>query len=484
MKKHRYYYWGQVESDGSPVIINRDLFLHHAHILGNSGTGKSAMRLSPLVEQTIGFGDTSLIFIDLKGDKLENLAACYAAQAELKSRTGAEIPIRVLTLEQGMPSHVFNPFLTTGFKKLSLSDRVSLITEPLGLFHGITYGPGHYSAMNAATVRECLTANPSASSLHELYSGLMEQASDAESYVGSLRPNEYIQVAETILSLAECNVLNVTPKTSDSKEALECQIDLASAFQTPAIYYFHLTSVVSPFVAQMVGRLVLKYLLIAAKTAPRNTRVQVVIDEFQRMIADNLDIVFQQARGLDISLVLANQSLGDLRNAGPVLLSAIEGNCNIRQWLSTTTLEDIEHLKGLFGCYKEEHVTVTESENSSSVSTTLRDEPRITTTDLHQISSDPFLSVTQIRGEREGFANYSGVPFVMRNNFHIDERGYNERLKLQWPTDLPGMMTVCDLPVAPRTIKPVHKKRLKRSQAPASTTPAEHDKKLYEDLFV
>ena len=35
-----YYYWGRVAADGSPVIINRDLFLQHAHILGNSGSWK------------------------------------------------------------------------------------------------------------------------------------------------------------------------------------------------------------------------------------------------------------------------------------------------------------------------------------------------------------------------------------------------------------------------------------------------------------
>jgi hypothetical protein len=41
-------------------------------------------------------------------------------------------------------------------------------------------------------------------------------------------------------------------------------------------------------------------------------------------------------------MVIANQSLGDLQDVGQVLLSAIEGNCAIRQWLSVTTKNDIE----------------------------------------------------------------------------------------------------------------------------------------------
>tara|TARA_R110002073_G_scaffold149534_14_gene303339 strand:+ start:1637 stop:1936 length:300 start_codon:yes stop_codon:yes gene_type:complete len=82
----KYYHWGCVAAGDSPIIMNRDLFLEHTHILGNSGAGKTSMRLTPLLDQTIGFGDTSLIFIDLKGDKLENLAACFAAKEELKVR--------------------------------------------------------------------------------------------------------------------------------------------------------------------------------------------------------------------------------------------------------------------------------------------------------------------------------------------------------------------------------------------------------------
>ncbi len=485
MSNRGYYYWGRVAADNAPIIINRDLFLEHAHILGNSGTGKSSMRLAPLVEQSIGFGDTSLIFIDLKADKLENLAACVAAKEELKHRTGKDIPIRVFTLELGKSSHIFNPFLTGGLNNLSFIDRVSLITEPLGLFYGLLYGQGHFSAKNSATVRECLTANPSITSFHELYSAMMAQAGDWSSYIGSQHRNDYIQVAETVLSLASCNVLNVTPATPHSQEALENQIDLAAAFQTPAIYYFHLTSATSPFLAQVVGRLVIKYLLIAAKSAFRRTKVQIVIDEFQQMISDNLDIVFQQARGLEIAMVIANQSMGDLGNVGPVLLSAIEGNCAIRQWLSVTTKVDIEHLEKLFGTYKKLLVTTTESTNGSSISRTPRDEPRITVSDLHQISNDPSLSVTQIKGERGGFAQYRGMPFVVRNAFHISEKEYLEnRLGFQWPTDLPGMTAVSELPIPPTpTIKKQGTSRSKRNREEGTVTSKQVQKDL-DDLFV
>jgi hypothetical protein len=480
---NRYYYWGRVEADGSPVVIQRNLFWEHVHVLGNSGSGKSSMRLAPLVEQTIGFGDTSLIFIDLKGDKLENLAACMAAQKELKQRTGQEMPIRVFTLENGKQSHVFNPFLTSGLENLSQTDRVNLITETLSLFYGIDYARGHFSAKNTATVREISAAILSIRTFHELYSTLVGLAADPTTYIGSQHRNEYIGVAETILSIASCSAINVSETNAVDSEVLDSHIDLAKAFQTPSIYYFYLPTVTSPFVAQTIGRLVVKYLLVAAKSQPRKNRVQVVIDEFQRMIADNLEVVLQQARGFDIGLVLANQSLGDLKACGPVLLNAIEGNCAIRQWLSVTAAEDLDHLAKLFGTQKELVQSETASSYGKSVTTTVRDAPRITTTDLHCVSSNPFLSVTKINGERNGYAQYRGAPFVVRNSFHITSDEYDERLKFSWPSDLPGMVQVSELPMPALPIPADKKKRgaIPRDRKDIPNTPI--DSRPFDDLF-
>lgn len=479
----KYYYWGRVEADGSPVIISRELFWEHAHILGNSGSGKSSMRLAPLVEQTIGFGDTSLVFIDLKADKLENLAACIAAQFELKKRTGQEIPIHVFTLEKGKKSHAFNPFQTSGIANLSQTDRVNLITEPLSLFYGVDYARWHFSAKNIATIRELLVANPSIRSFHQLYTTLTELAANPETYIGSQHRNEYIGVAEAILALASCNVTNVNDASAVDSEVLDSQIDLAEAFQAPAIYYFHLPTVTSPFVAQTIGRLVVKYLLIAAKSKARKNRVQVVIDEFQRMIADNLEVVMQQARGFDIGLVIANQSLGDLKACGPVLLNAIEGNCAIRQWLSVTAAEDLEHLAKLFGTHKEMVSSETTNSNGKSITTTVRDVPRITTTDLHRVSSNPFLSVTKIKGERNGYAQYQGAPFVVRNSFHITSEEYERRLAFSWPSDLPGMVEVSELPLPSLPVQADRKRRGATPQSARVSKSVPTDQRPFDDVF-
>ena len=66
-------YLGRVVEDGSPVLVPREVFREHAHGLGDSGSGKTAMFLSPLIEQLVRGGECSVIVLDLKADSLELL---------------------------------------------------------------------------------------------------------------------------------------------------------------------------------------------------------------------------------------------------------------------------------------------------------------------------------------------------------------------------------------------------------------------------
>ncbi|TWU37513.1 TraM recognition site of TraD and TraG [Novipirellula aureliae] len=469
------YFWGAVEVDSSPILIHRSLFSEHAHILGSTGSGKTALRLAPIIEQTIGFGDMSLFIIDLKADKLEQLASCYATRDRMKSETGIDVPIKVFTTEQGDLSHVFNPLITDGWKRFSIADRTSVVCETLGLYYGADFGRGHFSAINADVIQACFNANPSAESFAELYETLCDLAGTSSSAIGQMRRTEYTHVAQLLQKLASCNVLNATAARVANKAAIENRINLAEAFQTPGIYYFHLPSTTSPVLAPAIARLVTKFLLIAAKSAKRDKKVQVIIDEFQRMMSESLDNTFQLARSHDINLIIANQSIGDLRAKGDRLINAIETNCAIRQWLSVTSVNDLEMVGKLFGTHKEVHKSETQSRNGTSVQRSLRDAPRITITDLQQISDDPFLSVTKITGVRDGYSKYRGVPFVVRNQFHISGKEYERRRDFVWPTDLPGMMMVEELSLPTIAIKA---KKAKPDR------PIDNDTDDLADLFV
>lgn len=68
--QERSHLWlGTVPRYDYPVLLDLDVLREHAHILGDSGSGKTALGLAPLVAQLIRRGDCSVIILDLKGDR-------------------------------------------------------------------------------------------------------------------------------------------------------------------------------------------------------------------------------------------------------------------------------------------------------------------------------------------------------------------------------------------------------------------------------
>src|SRR5262245_15374504 len=53
---------------GEPILLALKLLQEHLWVTGGSGSGKSALILAPLIAQIIRRRDTSLVFIDQKGD--------------------------------------------------------------------------------------------------------------------------------------------------------------------------------------------------------------------------------------------------------------------------------------------------------------------------------------------------------------------------------------------------------------------------------
>jgi hypothetical protein len=76
------------------------------------------------------------------------------------------------------------------------------------------------------------------------------------------------------------------------------------------------------------------------------------------------------------------------------------------------------------------------------------------------------------------------VPFVVRNSFHINEEDYGKRLELQWPSELPGMTSVAELPIPPT---PIFNKQVKSSSKPnreVEAVTSDADQKAMDDMFV
>ncbi len=434
-------YLGRVVADGSPVLVPRTVFQEHAHGLGDSGAGKTSLFLCPLIEQLVRGGDCSVIVLDLKADTLELLATLQAAAEAARRERKLPLPLKVFS-NQAKQSLAFNPMTQPFWSQFDLLTRTDILCGATGLTYGTDYGAGYYSSANGAILYHTLKTFPETSTFHDLAEAIGTVISTAQKR--DLNPEirkAGVHVQEVMKRLAACEPLNITASSGHAAEVVEQAIDLTQVFREPQLLYFHLSATLSPSGAPEIARLVNYMLLAAATQTERKHPVFLVVDEFQRMVASNLEFMLQLARSMGVGVILANQSMADLNKGTTNLIPAIEANCRLRQWFAVSSSEDQKRLiesSGLAIDYERSRSVTTNSDGRQSVSHSATEKvvSRLTSNDVSLTSDHPFQSILRIsRGA--GYAQYGGFPVTVESEFHISQQEYNRRRKLPWP-ELPG----------------------------------------------
>ncbi|MFO0979118.1 MAG: type IV secretion system DNA-binding domain-containing protein [Planctomycetaceae bacterium] len=433
-------YFGRVVYDGSPVLVPRSVFDEHAHAVGASGSGKTSLFLCPIIEQ-LANGECSVIVLDLKADTLELLATLAAAAERLRAG-GRDIPLKYFSNQSSCPTFAFNPMTQRFWDSLDLQAKTDMLCAANGLDYGNGYGAGYFSSANSAVLHHALKAFPHVRTFRELAECIGTVITTAKKR--DLHPEirkAGVHVQEVIKRLAGCDPLNVTPQSGYPGAVTANAIDLTEPFLTPQLMYFHLSATLSPSGAAEIARLVTYMLLAASTPTQRKHKVYLVIDEFQRIVANNLEYMLQLARSMGVGIILANQSMEDLKKGTTNLIPAIEANCRLRQWFSVSCSEDRERLIRSGG----ETVDVTKSvstgsnsDGTSNTSTTSSEMlvPRITMNDILLMSDHPFQSILQI-ARSSGYAQFGGFPVIIESGYHISQEEYQRRCRMTWP-ETPG----------------------------------------------
>ena len=437
--ERRSIYRGRNAADGSPVLVHRKVFSEHAHFLGDAGGGKTSLGLMPTIEQLLADGNCSVIVVDLKADSLELMATLEAAAAATRTRTGITIPVKHFTNQTGLATYSLNPLMQPYWQDLELYMRTDILCGALGLTYGPDYGQGYYGSANAAGLHYTLKSYPEASTFRQLADAMGYLIAGAKQQ--DLHPEikkAGVHVQEVIKRLASFDALNVACPTGDSPYA----IDLAEVFTKPQAIYFHLSSSLAPGSSPEIARLVVYLLLCAASRVERRHPVYLVVDEFQRMVASNVEYMLQLARSMGVGIILANQSLQDLKTSTADLIPAVEANCRYREWFSISSSADRKNLIETSGETIEifrSFTRTTGERGSTSVTRQERLVPRLTMNDVLAASDDPMKSIVKItRGE--GYAQYGGMPFIVKHDYHITADEYAERKAFPWPEQEVGML--------------------------------------------
>ncbi|MCA9013667.1 MAG: hypothetical protein KDB01_28140, partial [Planctomycetaceae bacterium] len=212
----------------------------------------------------------------------------------------------------------------------------------------------------------------------------------------------------------------------------------------------------------------------------------------QRMVASNLEYMLQLARSMGVGMILANQSMADLRKGRADLITAVEANCRLRQWFSVSSREDQERLIASSGLTVDKKLSYSRTlndkdEQSESWSESEEVVSRLTLNDILLMNDHPKQSIVRIsRGA--GYAQYGGMPVIIETDYHITKEEYDRRRNSEWPnltgSFMPGTITA-PKPVVNAPAPPIDDGPIITDEEIGRATPSDDDwagRDLYEAL--
>ncbi|MFO0887927.1 MAG: TraM recognition domain-containing protein [Isosphaeraceae bacterium] len=448
--EREHVYLGRSVYGDYPVLLHLSLLKQHAHILGDTGSRKTSIGIAPLLTQLVARADSSVVVLDLKGDM--SLFECAREEAR---RAG--LPFKYFTNMNNRASHVFNPLRQSHTDSLTIQQRSQAILQSLSLEYGEGYGEGFFSAVNEIVLKEYLNHYRAIDSFRKLHEYV--RVSHAYKALGGVH-DDWKNARHLTISLdklAAVSPLNLTRDNfSDRPSVWDERIDMPGVLKEKQVIYFFLSSAIEPTTVSPVARLAMFNLLTAAaQREGRGHPVYVFIDEFQRIVTENVRLFLEQARSMQLHFILANQTMGQLRRRGLDLVDTVESCTAYKHLFKATDLETLLRLEKASGeaLYHENQWDLFaedgfdtradadyRDDDSRDIQTREGQGPRLERNTLIELSAASWLSLVRFT-EGSGYTQYSGYLTPIVHEFHITEDQFKARSQEPWP-DADGRSTV------------------------------------------
>lgn len=440
-----------------PVLLHRKALDEHCYIVGDTGSGKTALGIMPLLMQLIRGsrdpeGKTSLpppmVVIDLKGDmalfqSLRMESERRRKELDITDVNDDRFAFRFFTPEKGKDSFIFNPFQSLDSESRSIAQLSQLILDSLSLNHGEGYGRSYYSRKSRMMVYDALTKDTQRPrSIEELFKTLKKLTGTDES--GETLQGDFnykhdsFELLATIHTLSKYEML----ATADNLDNPDLAISMAEVLEKRQIVYFFLPAALESIAVREIAKLAVFSLLTAAidrqradsgkGLEPRQTYL--VIDEFQRIAADNFKVILEQARSFGISAILANQTQSDLKTHDIDLRPTIRGNTRVKMHFSVTDPDEERSLSESSGHELAMLGTGVGVGDAAAVPTQWAQslKPRLTRNDIMAASDHPLEYILKVsRGS--GFTQFGGLPIPVRTCYPLTRDDYEARKRMPWP---------------------------------------------------
>lgn len=441
---------GASELSDYPILVHRDIQDQHGHILGDSGASKTALAMAPQATQLIARADSTVVIIDLKGDRA--LFESCRREAERTRR----LKFRWISNEVGKTSFGFNPFLQSHNSQLSTEQLSQELLQGLSLDYGIEYGAGYFTAMNEIVMNNVLKETGSRS-----FAELSEHLANREWYSSIGYEEDWKQarhLAALVKRLGSSQAVNVVPEMySDHPEIHQNAIDMRNLYEEPQVVYLWLRSAVEPTNAPAIARLFLWAMFTAASHQPQDkNRVYFFIDEMQQIISDGIKLIFEQFRDMGGTIIGAHQTAGQLRRQGTDLGDTIDSCTAMKQIFRASDLHSLERLESLSGIKREVAATWYQEHERGTGDLTSRYEEvlaqdgmvRVSEQDQARYDKDELMAISSRRHSSlvrftfgSGYTQFAGKSIPMKSSYHIPYEEYLRRRAAPWPTH-PGAFLI------------------------------------------
>ncbi len=278
---------GWVDNDGSPILWPLKKLCQHAWLVGKTGSGKSAYLMALINQLIVRFG-VSVVFIDAKATSNEVLATMLRASKVAEKRVGKRIGVQHFKLDDGYETFSFNIFRQSWWGSLSSTQRAGVILSALALLYSRAYGRSFFTDANFKFTHFVIRRHPDVKSWGELRDRMYEARRSARPFELSdhaKKSGEHISYC--VERLADIPSLNHPGQTIDFGEAFG---------STPHHYYIDVGGIRNPLIGGEVGRLFTSAVVnAAAGMQHRKTPVILVIDEWQQLITEHLEVLLSHA---------------------------------------------------------------------------------------------------------------------------------------------------------------------------------------------
>ena len=450
---------------GFPVLADTELYFEHQHVLGATGSGKTALSVTTDVIQLIRRNDGPVIVIDCKGDRAL-LETCRLESA------AAGRKFKWFTNKPNHSTYIFNPLAHLSSPEFTLPEVLGVLLQSFNLFHGEEYGRAYFGKAVRVLLRAAFLATVPEDSSRRGFDRYrtsyraerIESLWDLDDILQDIAANEgEYEAAKHLMmlvaSLCDFDQLNLTASRDPHEPAVRHAISMPEVIREKQVAYFYLVGTMDAASVGEIARLALFSANSAAvqhrdRTGQR-PRIYLVADEAQCLIASNVETVLQQARDSGIGLLLAHQSLSQLKLAGGTdLTSQVMNSTCIKRYHSARDAAMQSYISEISGTakyylrsWKQFKHRVVGGVVSSRYACTDADGvmrfdiaetlgPRLEPEDVRDISRDSNMSIA-IFERNSGYAQFQGA-FPMVTQWPT-ERGRDKRA---WPSNDDETITI------------------------------------------